>query len=300
MSPLSGHYATLLRGTVAALAPEHDVYVTDWADARDVPLEYGRFDLDDYTAYVMSYVRKLGPDVHVIAVCQPAPAVLAAVALLAAKNDPAQPRSMVLMGGPVDVRVAPTAPAVFAERHSLRWIERTLTTHVPAYYRGAGRRVYPGFLQLGAFISMNPDKHLDAHAGIFRDLVRGDGESAEARRAFYDEYLSVMDVTAEYYLQTVDEIFQRALLPKGQLRWRGELVRPGAITRTALMTVEGELDDISAPGQTYAAHGLCPALPDAMREHYVQPGVGHYGIFNGRRWRDGIAPRIARFIARHG
>ncbi len=298
VAPMSGHHATLLRGTVAALLPEHDVFITDWTDARDIPVGAGVFDLDDYIAYLIDYLRILGPDVHVIAVCQPAPAVLAAVALMAAANDPAQPRSMVLMGGPVDVRVAPTAPVQLAAAHSLHWFERTLTTRVPAWYRGAGRRVYPGFLQLGAFMSMNAQRHVDAHLEIFHALVRGDGDTADARRAFYDEYLSVMDVTAEYYLQTIDVVFQRHELARGAMTWRGEPVNPAAITRTALMTVEGELDDISAPGQTYASHRLCSAIPSDRRAHLLQPGVGHYGIFNGRRWRSEIAPRIADFIRR--
>ncbi|MDB5028139.1 MAG: phaZ [Candidatus Eremiobacteraeota bacterium] len=297
VAPMSGHYATLLRNTVEVLVDAHDVHVTDWADARDVPLRAGRFDLDEYIAYVMDYLRILGPDVHVIGVCQPAPAVLAAVALLAAEDDPAQPRSMVLMGGPVDARVAPTTPTEFAAQHPLDWFERELTMRVPQWYRGAGRAVYPGFLQLGAFMSMHPQRHADAHLKIFEDLVRGDGESARKRRAFYDEYLSVMDIPAEFYLQTVDEIFQRATLASGTMTWRGRKVDPAAIARTALMTVEGELDDISALGQTYAAHALCSALPAGMRDTLVQPGVGHYGIFSGTTWRTAIAPRIAAFIA---
>ncbi len=299
VAPLSGHYATLLRSTVEGLMGEHDVYVTDWADARDVPPAAGRFGMADYIGYLMDYLRLLGPDVHVVGVCQPCPAVLAAVALLAAENDPAQPRSMTLMGGPVDVRVAPTAPTEFAAGKPLAWFERELTAAVPAWYRGAGRRVYPGFLQLGAFMSMNPDRHVDAHAKIFADLVKGDGESAQARRAFYDEYLSVMDMTAEFYLETVDEVFQRATLAHGTMTWRGRRVDPGAIRKTALLTVEGERDDISAPGQTYAAHALCSGLPEALHEHHLEPGVGHYGVFSGRHWRAAIEPRIAAFIAAH-
>lgn len=299
VAPMSGHYATLLRGTVEALLAEHDVYVTDWADARDVPLAAGRFDYHDYIGYIRDDLRTLGPDVHVIAVCQPAPAVLSAVALLAADGDPAQPRTMTLMGGPVDVRVAPTAPTQLASERSLAWFERELTMRVPAWYRGAGRCVYPGFLQLGAFMSMHPQRHADAHWKIFDDLVRGDGESAAKRRAFYDEYLSVMDITAEFYLQTVDEVFQRASLAAGTMTWRGRPIDPAAIERTALLTVEGELDDISAPGQTIAAHALCPNIPADRRGQMLQLGVGHYGIFSGARWRGEIAPRIAAFIARH-
>ncbi len=227
VAPLSGHYATLLRSTVEELMTGHDVYVTDWADARDVPLAAGRFDFDDYIGYLIGYLRRLGPDVHVVAVCQPCPAVMAAVALMAADGDPAQPRSMTLMGGPVDVRVAPTAPTEFAAGKDLAWFERELTMRVPHWYRGGGRRVYPGFLQLGAFMSMNQDRHVDAHAKIFADLVRGDGESARSRRAFYDEYLSVMDMTAEFYLETVDVVFQRASLARGH----ADLARPAGRPR---------------------------------------------------------------------
>jgi len=299
VAPMSGHYATLLRGTAEALILDHDVYVTDWADAREVPPGAGRFDLHDYIAYVKDYIALLGPEVHVIAVCQPAPAVLAAVALLAAADDPAQPRSMTLMGGPVDVRVAPTAPTELASSHSLKWFESELTMRVPQWYRGAGRLVYPGFLQIGAFMSMNPQRHVEAHLKIFEDLVRGDEESAQQRRAFYDEYLSVMDITAEFYLQTVDEVFQRAALAAGTMTWRGQRVDPGAIRATALLTVEGELDDISAPGQTLAAHALCSGIPGDRHENLLQRGVGHYGIFSGRKWRETIAPRIAAFIAAH-
>ena len=299
VAPMSGHYATLLRGTVEAMLAEHDVYVTDWADARDVPPDAGRFDYHDYVGYLCDYLRRLGPDAHVIAVCQPAPAVMSAVALLAADNDPAQPRTMTLMGGPVDVRVAPTAPTKLASEHAIAWFERELTMRVPGWYRGAGRAVYPGFLQLGAFMSMHPQRHADAHWKIFDDLVRGDGESAAKRRAFYDEYLSVMDITAEFYLQTVDEVFQRASLAAGTMTWRGRPVEPAAIHRTALLTVEGELDDISAPGQTIAAHALCPNIPADRRAQMLQLGVGHYGIFSGAKWRSEIAPRIAGFIAQH-
>ncbi len=297
VAPLSGHYATLLRGTVEGLMAEHDVYVTDWADARDVPLAAGRFDFEDYVGYLMAYLRRLGPELHVVAVCQPCPAVLAAVALMAADGDPAQPRSMTLMGGPVDARLAPTAPTEFAASKRLEWFERELTATVPSWYRGAGRRVYPGFLQLGAFMAMNPDRHVDAHAKIFTDLVKGDEESAQGRRAFYDEYLAVMDMTAEFYLQTVDEVFQRTTLACGTMTWRGRPVDPAAIRRTALLTVEGERDDISAPGQTAAAQVLCSAIPAERRAHLLQPGVGHYGIFSGRHWRTAIQPRVTAFIA---
>ncbi|BDE05536.1 esterase [Vulcanimicrobium alpinum] len=299
VAPLSGHYATLLRGTVESLIDEHDVYITDWTDARDVPVSAGSFDLDDYIGYLMDWIRLLGPDVHVIGVCQPVPAVLSAVALMAQDDDPAQPRSMVLMGGPLDVDASPTAPTKLAANRTLEWFDRELTARVPSWYRGAGRRVYPGFLQLGAFVAMHPDRHIEAHLKIFNALVRGDDEDAAKRRAFYDEYLSVMDIPAEFYLQTVDVVFKRAALMSGTMTWRGRPVDPAAIARTALMTVEGELDDISGPGQTFAAHGLTTSILAEDREHLLQPGVGHYGVFNGRRYRESIYPRIAEFIAAH-
>jgi poly(3-hydroxybutyrate) depolymerase len=299
VAPMSGHYATLLRGTVEALIADHDVYVTDWCDARDVPLDAGRFDYHDYIGYVRDYICTLGPALHVIAVCQPAPAVLSAVALLAAEDHPAQPQTMTLMGGPVDVRAASTAPTKLAAEHSLTWFECELTMRIPQWYRGAGRSVYPGFLQIGAFMSMHPDRHVDAHWKIFNHLVRGDGESAAKQRAFYDEYLSVMDITAEFYLQTIDEVFQRASLASGTMTWRGRAVDPAAIRRTALLTVEGELDDISAPGQTLAAHALCSGIPAERKTNLLQPGAGHYGIFSGARWRTEIAPRVAAFITEH-
>jgi poly(3-hydroxybutyrate) depolymerase len=296
---LSGHYATLMRGTVEALVAEHDVYVTDWVDAREVPLTCGVFDLETYIAYLLDFLRRLGPDVHVVAVCQPAPPVLAAVALMAAHDDPAQPRTMTLMGGPVDTRFHPTAPTRLAAQNPLSWFERNVITTVPAYYPGAGRRVYPGFMQLAGFISLNPTRHYDAHVKMFNELVRGDGEAAAVRQTFYDEYLSVLDMSAEFFLQTLDHIFMRHSLPLGTLTWHGERVDLAAIRSTALLTVEGELDDIAAPGQTVAAHGLCTSLLPTQRDHLLQPGVGHYGIFNGRRWRDSIVPHIARFIRLH-
>lgn len=299
VAPLSGHYATLLRGTVAALIQNHDVYVTDWHDAKMVPLARGSFDLDDYIQYVIDFIRFLGPDVHVMAVCQPAVPVLAAVALMAQMDDPCQPRSMVLMGGPIDTTAAPTQVTQLAETRDIGWFERSVITTVPVYYPGGLRRVYPGFIQLTGFMSMNLDRHVGEHFKLFRHLVRGDGESAEAHRKFYDEYLSVLDLTAEFYLQTVNTVFQRHALPKGEMTWRGMTVTPSAITRTALMTVEGELDDISAPGQTIAAHRLCSGIPDEMQVDHMQKGVGHYGIFNGRRWREEIEPRVRAFIRRH-
>lgn len=299
VAPMSGHYATLLRGTVQALLPEHDVYITDWADARNVPLSRGRFDLDTYIDYVIEFLRVLGPDVHVLAVCQPAVPVLAAASVLAQRNDPFQPLSMVLMGGPIDTRAAPTVVTRLAETRPLSWFEHSVITTVPVYYRGGFRRVYPGFIQLTGFMSMNLDRHVGEHLRLFKHLVQGDGESAEAHRTFYDEYMSVMDLPAEFYLQTVSTVFQKHALPRGEMRWHGKRVDPSAIRKTALMTVEGELDDISAPGQTQAAHRLCANLPDAKRADHLQKGVGHYGIFNGRRWREQIMPLVRDFIREH-
>lgn len=299
VAPMSGHFATLLRGTVKGLIAEHDVYVTDWKDARSVPLSQGFFHLDDYIALLMRFIRHLGPDVHVIAVCQPAPITLATVALMADQNDPKQPASMTLMGGPIDPHGAPTVVTQLAESREMSWFETRCIAMVPAFYPGAHRRVYPGFLQVGAFIAMNPDRHFSAHMQMFRHLVEGDGESAENKQRFYDEYLSVMDVPAEYYLETVQRVFKDRLLPRGLLTWRDELVRPEAIRKTALLTVEGERDDISAPGQTLAAHDMAKNIPAKKRANHLAKGVGHYGIFNGRRWREEILPEIARFIRVH-
>jgi len=296
VAPMSGHFATLLRGTVQRLVEEHDVYVTDWRDAALVPTEAGAFGIETYVGYVMRYIRRLGREVHVMAVCQPAPLVLAAVSLLAQADDPAQPRSMILMGGPVDTRAAPTIVTRFAENRPLDWFESNLIATVPFHYPGGGRDVYPGFLQLTAFLMMNPGRHLGAHVDQFNHLIVGDGDSADAHRRFYDEYLSVADVSGAFYLETVDRIFKEHALPRGSFTWMGARVEPRAITRTALMTIEGELDDISAPGQTIAAHELCAGIPSAWHLNHVQKGVGHYGIFNGRRWRDVIAPKIAAFV----
>jgi poly(3-hydroxybutyrate) depolymerase len=299
VAALSGHYATLMRGTIQALVADHDVYVTDWADAKHVPLSAGLFDLETYISYTIDYLRMLGPDVHVMAVCQPAPAVLAAVALMAANDDPAQPRTMTIMAGPVDVRINPSKPAKLAEQYPLEFFERNVITLVPPYYPGAGRRVYPGKLQLVAFVSMNAKRHIDAHINMFNELVRGDVEAAAVRTKFYDEYLSVMDVTAEYFLTTAEHVFIKHSLPRGTLTWRGQRVDCSAIRKTALLTVEGELDDLCSPGMTVAAHDLCSSLTALQRDHLLQPGVGHYGVFNGRRFRDEIMPRIARFIRTH-
>ena len=302
VAPLSGHFATLLRGTVEALLPNHDVYITEWIDARLVPLSDGRFNLDDYIAYIMRYCEKIGENTHIIAVCQPAVPAFIAASLMNAQNHKYTPASMTLMGGPIDPRVSKTAVTELAEQRPISWFEQTVVTNVPFYYPGAGRRVYPGFLQLSGFMQMNLDRHVGSHLKFFQHLIQGDGEDAEKHRKFYDEYLAVMDMTAEFYLQTVEMVFQKHLLPEGTMKWKDPVteklhdVDPSKITKTALMTVEGELDDISAAGQTTASHDLCSNLPAKMHYHHTQASVGHYGIFNGRRWREEIQPRIADFI----
>jgi poly(3-hydroxybutyrate) depolymerase len=300
VAPLSGHYATLLRGTVQGLLPDHDVYVTDWHNAAGIPLANGRFDLDDYVDLVIGFLHELGPEAHVIAVCQPSVPVLAAVSIMAADSDPCTPRSMTLMGGPIDTRVNPTRVNQFAARHSLDWFERTVVADVPFTYPGFMRRVYPGFLQLTGFMTMNIDRHLGSAIRHFQHLVRGDGDSAAAHREFYDEYNAVMDLTAEFYLQTIKVAFQDHALPNHNWVSRGRKVDPRAITRTGVMTVEGELDDISGPGQTFAAHALCPNVPAERHKHRLQMGTGHFGIFNGRKWRTEILPEIRSFIRANG
>jgi len=299
VAPLSGHFATLLRGTVAAALPDHDVYLTDWINARNVPVGLGRFGLDEVVDLVTDFIRLLGPGMHVMAVCQPSVPVLAAVTLLAAANDPCQPRSMVLMGGPIDPAANPTEVNRFAEAHSLGWFERTVITTVPARYPGAFRRVYPGFLQLAGFLSMNLDRHISAHWRMFQQLVEGDDDSTAATRAFYDEYSTVMDLPGEFYLETLDRVFQRHDLAQGRFEVHGEPVDPGAIEHTALMTIEGERDDICGPGQTVAAQQLCRNLSDAKKLHHLQLGVGHYGVFNGRRWQTETYPLVRDFIRAH-
>jgi poly(3-hydroxybutyrate) depolymerase len=296
VAPLSGHYATLLRGTVEAFLPNHNVYITDWEDARMVPLSEGRFDLDDYIDYLISMLHKLGGDIHVIAVCQPAVPVLAAVALMETDDDPYVPITMTLMGGPIDTRVNPTAVNILAERRGTDWFRRHVITKVPFPHPGFLRDVYPGFLQLNSFVSMNLERHVEAHKQLFLNLVKGDGDSAQKHKGFYDEYLSVMDLTAEFYLQTVDTAFVRHLLPKGEMTHRGRPVRPEEIRRCALMTVEGEHDDISGVGQTEAAQRLCVNIPADRKVHWLQPDVGHYGVFNGSRFRAEIVPRVSDFI----
>jgi poly(3-hydroxybutyrate) depolymerase len=296
VAPLSGHFSTLLRGTVQALLPDHDVFVTDWANARNVPLLHGRFGLDDFVDLLIRFIHLLGPGVHVMAVCQPSVPVLAAVALLAAGGDPCQPASMILMGGPIDPRANPTEVNRFAEAHSLDWFEQTVIATVPGRYPGAFRRVYPGFLQLAGFLSMNLDRHVSAHWAMFDNLVRGDGDSAAATRAFYKEYSSVMDLPADFYLHTIKRVFHDHDLPRGSFRVRGYRIEPAAIERTALMTVEGERDDICAPGQTVAAHQLCSRIAAAKKTHHLQLKVGHYGVFHGRRWQNETYPKVRSFI----
>jgi poly(3-hydroxybutyrate) depolymerase len=296
VAPMSGHYATLLRGTVEAFLPTHEVYITDWADARMVPLSEGRFDLDDYIDYLIEMLHALGGNMHVVAVCQPSVPVVAAVSLMEARRDPFVPVSMTLMGGPIDTRSNPTAVNKLAENRGIEWFRSHVITKVPFPHPGVMRDVYPGFLQLNGFISMNLDRHVDAHKDLFRNLVKGDGDLVDKHRDFYDEYLAVMDLSAEYYLQTVETVFVRHALPKGEMTHRGTLVEPSKVTRVALMTVEGEKDDISGLGQTEATHRLCSSIPAHRRVHYVQPGVGHYGVFNGSRFRSEIVPRINDFM----
>jgi poly(3-hydroxybutyrate) depolymerase len=299
VAPMSGHYATLLRGTVERFLPNHEVYITDWVDARLVPLSEGHFDLDDYIDYVLAMLRLLGPDAHVIGVCQPSVPVLAAVALMEAEDDPKRPCTMTLMGGPVDTRISPTAVGKIARDKGLDWFHRNLIMRVPFPNPGTGREVYPGFLQLSGFMSMNIDRHVNAHQDLFKHLVEGDGESAAKHKDFYDEYLAVMDLTAEFYLQTVDTVFVKQALPKGTMTHRGKPVDVTKITRTAMLTVEGEKDDITGYGQTEAAQQLCTGLASEMKEHYLQKDVGHYGVFNGSKFRKFIAPRVEEFIRKH-
>jgi poly(3-hydroxybutyrate) depolymerase len=299
VAPMSGHYATLLRGTVEAMLPHYDVYITDWVDARMAPQAAGRFDLDDYIDYVVEMLEWLGPNTSVAAVCQPSVPVLAAVSLMAQRKSNAQPKAMVLMGGPIDTRKSPTQVNLVAQARGVEWFEQNTIMIVPPPNAGAGRQVYPGFLQLSGFMAMNYDRHVDAHREMFWHLVDGDGDSAEKHTEFYDEYMSVMDLTAEFYLQTVEAVFVEHRLPNGTFVHRGALIDPKAITRTALMTVEGERDDISGVGQTFAAHALCSGLPEEKKRHLLQKSVGHYGVFNGQRYRSEIAPAMRAFIDAH-
>jgi poly(3-hydroxybutyrate) depolymerase len=299
VAPLSGHHATLLRDTVRALLPEHDVYITDWTDARMVPLAEGPFHLDDYIYYIQDFIRLLGPDLHVISVCQPTVPVLAAIALMASANDPKLPKTMTMMGGPIDPRKSPTAVNDLAAEKPFSWFENTVIYSVPGNYPGFGRKVYPGFLQHAGFIAMNPGRHAQSHREFYQHLVRGDDDSAESHRQFYDEYNAVLDMPAEYYLDTIKTVFQEYSLPRGIWEVGGKLVRPQDIKTVALFTVEGELDDISGAGQTQAAHELCTGIPEHMRQDFVAAKCGHYGIFSGRRWREIICPKIGEFIRKY-
>ena len=299
VAPMSGHYATLLRGTVERMLPGHDVFITDWRDAKMVPLSDGTFDLDDYVDYLIEFLTSVGPGAHMLAVCQPSVPAYAAVAVMNAAKHPATPATLTLMGGPVDTREAPTAVNTLATERPHSWFQRNVIATVPGLYPGSGRKVYPGFLQLAGFMTMNLGSHLISHFEMFKHLVAGDDDSADATRDFYDEYRSVCDMTAEFYLQTIDVVFQRHLLPKGEMTHRGRAVDPGAITRTALLAIEGERDDISGLGQTKAALTLATSLKPASKKYLMAKEVGHYGIFNGRKWRERIAPVVEQWIAAH-
>ncbi len=299
VAPMSGHHATLLRGTVEAMLPFADVYITDWKDARNVPVSAGKFDVEDYITYVMDFIRLLGPNVHLMAVCQPSVPVFAAAAIMNEDKDKLAPASMTLIGGPIDTREAPTKVNEAAKEHSLKWYESHLITRVPVNHPGFMRRVYPGFVQLMSFISLNLERHFDSHLQFFNHLVEGDGESAAAHKKFYDEYLSVCDLPAEFYLQSIDVVFQRHLLPKGEMTYHGRKVKPQEITRTALLCLEGELDDISGVGQTRAAIKLASNLAASKKKYHMEKGVGHYGIFNGRKFRQNVVPIIVDFMKDH-
>jgi poly(3-hydroxybutyrate) depolymerase len=296
VAPLSGHFATLLRGTVRTMLPEHDVYITDWHNVRDVPLIHGRFGFDEYIGHLISFLEALGPGAHVLAVCQPCVAVLVAAAVMAQAGNAAQPRSMTLMAGPIDTRVNPTKVNELANSKPMEWFERNLIASVPLRYPGAFRWVYPGFVQLAAFMSMNVERHMKAHRELYDNLAKGELEKAQVTKAFYDEYFAVLDLTAEFYLETVRLVFQECALPLGKLQWQGEPVEPRAIKRTMLLTVEGERDDICAGGQTAAAHDLCTGLRPYLKRHHMQAGVGHYGVFSGNRWTNQIYPLVKNVI----
>jgi poly(3-hydroxybutyrate) depolymerase len=304
VAPMSGHYATLLRGTVERMLPKHDVYITDWRDAKLAPLSEGGFDLDDYVDYLIEFLEVIGERTgerpHMMAVCQPAVPAFAATALMNADENKWRPKTLTMMGGPIDTRKAPTAVNTLATQRPLSWFQHNVIATVPAIYPGSGRKVYPGFLQLAGFMAMNLGDHLVSHWEMFKHLVVGDEESAESTRNFYDEYRSVCDMTAEFYLQTVEVVFQKHLLPKGKLTHRGRKVDPKAITDTGLLAIEGERDDISGIGQTKAALGLAPKLPASKKQYFLAENVGHYGIFNGRKWRENIAPAVEKFIAANG
>jgi len=296
VAPMSGHFATLLRHTAATMLRDHDVYITDWKNARDTPLSAGRFGFDEYVDHLITFLEEIGPPAHLLAVCQPCVQALAATALMSEDGNPATPRSLTLMGGPVDVDANPTSVNELATSHDFAWFEKNLITTVPWRYPGAGRRVYPGFLQLGAFMAMNMSRHNDQHRALYQHLADGELEQAATIREFYEEYFAVLDMTAEFYLETIDRVFQRALLAKGQLDHRGRRVDCSKIRHTALLTIEGERDDICAVGQTSAAHDLCTGLRPHMKSHYLQAGVGHYGVFSGRKWENQIYPQVRNFI----
>jgi polyhydroxyalkanoate depolymerase len=296
VAPLSGHFATLLRGTVRTMLPEHDVYITDWHNVRDVPLSHGQFGFDDYVEHLIRFMEVIGPGVHVVAVCQPCVAALVAAAVMAQCDNPAQPHSLTLMAGPIDTRINPTKVNMLAGSRPIKWFESNLIASVPLRYPGAARRVYPGFVQLAAFMSMNIERHMKAHRELYDHLAKGEHEKAQATKAFYDEYFAVLDLTAEFYLETVRLVFQEHALPMGALRYRGERVEPRAIKRTMLLTVEGERDDICAVGQTAAAHDLCSGLRPYRKRHHMQPGVGHYGVFSGNKWSNQIYPLLKNVV----
>ena len=298
VAPLSGHHSTLLRDTVRALLRDHKVFITDWTDARMVNADVGPFHLDDYVAYVQEFIRHIGENVHVISVCQPTVPTLAAVSLLATRGEPT-PRTLTMMGGPIDARLSPTSVDNLATNKAHGWFENNVVYRVPENYPGSGRTVYPGFLQLAGFLAMNPDRHMKSHYDFFLDLVRGDGDNADAHREFYDEYNAVLDMPAEYYLDTIKTVFQDFALVNGTWRVGGELVRPQDIKDSALLTIEGELDDISGAGQTHAAHALCHGIAEADHFRYDAMGAGHYGIFSGRRWRENVYPEVRAFIAKY-
>jgi polyhydroxyalkanoate depolymerase len=296
VAPLSGHFATLLRNTVETLSRDHDVYITDWKNARDIPLSEGNFGFDDYVDYVIEFMETIGPDAHMLAVCQPCVQALAAVSLMAEEHNPAQPLSMTLMAGPIDVRISPTAVNELAFSQPLQWFKDKLIHSVPFRLPGAGRKVYPGFIQLFAFMSMNMDRHINAHRDLYHHLAAGRIEQAEKIMTFYDEYFAVLDMPADFYIETIDRVFQQALLAKGELTYRGRKINPGVIRRTALLTVEGEKDDICSVGQTAAAHDLCRTLRPHLKRHHLQAGVGHYGTFSGKRWNGQIYPQIRSHV----
>jgi poly(3-hydroxybutyrate) depolymerase len=296
VAPLSGHFATLLRGTVRTMLAEHEVYITDWHNVRDVALMHGGFGFDDYIEHLIRFLEVIGPPVHVVAVCQPCVAALVATAVMAQDGNPAQPRSIMLMAGPIDARVNPTKVNALANSQPIKWFEQNLIASVPLRYPGAFRRVYPGFVQLAAFMSMNIERHMRAHRELYDNIAKGEHEQAQATRAFYDEYFAVLDLTAEFYLETVRLVFQECALPLGKLEYRGERVEPKAIRRTMLLTVEGERDDICAVGQTAAAHDLCSGLRPYLKRHHMQAGVGHYGVFSGNRWSNQIYPLLRNVI----